>query len=445
MVAVFQVLTDVRPRAVGIRQVPVDLRRDEEVGNHVVALGQFVEDLDALVAVFGVEVGRGVDIEIPLYDVAGVGPLFVDRLRAELAAHLVVFRVADIVDVVVGLVEQQSLVGVEVVHEFAVGLVGQSEWYLVVGHADEVVDDGFEHYVETLDEQILVLRRVDLQAVGHVEEGHAEIPELDGCVGEILVFYLTEAHGAVAVPVALEFRAGDEREAELYFRAEAVAVGYVLQYREVDDDQLLVEVYLPLLVDGVEIDGLAPLDNGVGAGYGLLPVDFVEARVEVFQYEGEILLILLVEADEGEDNVEQRLGGLALSPVARVFNRLVKNDGVLVRVVENDDSAVDPHGELVDEVALRVGQLRLVEVDDVLRGVMAEHLVVFVHQHFRQDIDHVAHLGLRIVVIPDVAQLYALLYVLKREKSVEHVLNVLHRVGVFFNQNLHLSRRVMQS
>ena len=52
-----------------------------------------------------------------------------------------------------------------------------------------------------------------------------------------------------------------------------------------------------LLVDGIEIDGLSVLYDGIGGCYRTGPVDLVQAAMKVLHYKEEEALIVAVELD----------------------------------------------------------------------------------------------------------------------------------------------------
>ena len=64
------------------------------------------------------------EVNVPLDNISGIGILLVDRLAAERMSHLVIFRVADVVDVIIPLVVADCKSGMSehVVHPLSVEL-----------------------------------------------------------------------------------------------------------------------------------------------------------------------------------------------------------------------------------------------------------------------------------------------------------------------------------
>ncbi|GFI35467.1 hypothetical protein IMSAGC014_01986 [Bacteroidaceae bacterium] len=121
--------------------------------------------------------------------------------------------------------------------------------------------------------------------------------------------------------------------------------------------------------------------------------------------------------------------------LALVLNLAVENDFVLlVRVVVDNDCAVNPHGKFVEELAVLLVHFRIVEMDKVFRFIFTKHISLLVDKHFGENENYVANFVVRIVIIPNVADRHFLLNILQGEKPVKHVFNVGYVILVFFNQ-----------
>ena len=62
---------------------------------------------------------------------------------------------------------------------------------------------------------------------------------------------------------------------------------HIAENGEEDDEQFLVEVYLALFIDGVQIDGPIILNECLCVADGLYPIYLIESRVQILQYEKE--------------------------------------------------------------------------------------------------------------------------------------------------------------
>ena len=189
------------------------------------------------------------------------------------------------------------------VHNFSIVLflvhaVGQ--WVV----AYQLVDDGLEHDVEVLHQQILLLLGVDEHLPRLVEESEAEMPQLKGLVGEILIFYLAQAGASIPVEIHVKLLAPNQLKLAVYLLGESEFVADIVEYGEEYHEQLLVEVDLPLLVHRIQVDRLPCLHESRFSPYGLCPVYLVEARVHVLHDEEEETLVVLVELQQLEQDVE---------------------------------------------------------------------------------------------------------------------------------------------
>ena len=81
--------------------------RDEEIRDNIVALGDFIKQLYTLEWVCHVWLAIEPYIEIPLDYITSVCALFVDGLFTERVTDFIIFRVADIVDIIVGFIINQ--------------------------------------------------------------------------------------------------------------------------------------------------------------------------------------------------------------------------------------------------------------------------------------------------------------------------------------------------
>ena len=338
--------------------------------------------------------------------------------------HLVILAVADVVGVAV-VVLNKALGRVEVINDLAVFLllvhaVGQR----VV--ADQFINDGLEHDIEVLDQQVLLLGCVDEHLPRLVKEREAQVPQFKCLVAEILVLDLQQAGLTVALQVGLEAFARDEVELAVDVLVEAVLVADVVQDREEDDQQFLVEVDLSFLVHGIQIDRAIVLYNGRLAADGACPVDFVEARMQVLQDKEEEILVVAVELEQLQQDVK-----IGVAQAATAFTHLgnfgvIDNGAVVVAVVLIDrDGTVNPHGELIEEVLLGgVHVFVLGRFNDVLGRVLAEGQFPSVHvheQHLGEDEDAISQPG--VIEVSHIVYRHASFDILERVDAVEYVLH----------------------
>ena len=123
------------------------------------------------------------EINIVLDDVLGVGELLVDGVRANVVVILIVFAVADEVDLL--FVLNQRVVVVDMVDNLAVLMFLQPA--VKMGVADERVYHVFKHKVEfTHKHGLLIVVVLALDVLRLLEEGEEQVPKLHHLVGEIL-------------------------------------------------------------------------------------------------------------------------------------------------------------------------------------------------------------------------------------------------------------------
>ena len=132
----------------------------------------------------------------------------------------------------------------------------------------------------------------------------------------------------------------------------------MLQDAVIDNEQLLVEVYLPFLVDGVQITHVlsacaadAFLYYGLASADGACPVYLVVAGVEVLHDEHHKTLVPLVPLLQSEQHIEKRVchalpcvshhRGLLVEYYARL--PLAIFHSVKLMVAEHGDGSVYPY------------------------------------------------------------------------------------------------------
>ena len=205
-----------QPDGVAIAQVFLHRGADEEIRDDIVSLRHIVAQLrhlselvPILFPVFVVLVAPHKQVQIPLNHVAGIGELLGHRLASYGMVPFVILRVADVVYGLVFLVGGQPLIGVDMVDHLAVILLLQSGGHLS-SLSYQFVDNGFEHDVEVLYQQIVFLPQIQSHILGSVEESKAQLPQLDGFVREVFVLDLLQAFFSVSVQVVLEFSPCDQ-------------------------------------------------------------------------------------------------------------------------------------------------------------------------------------------------------------------------------------------
>ncbi len=133
-----------------------------------------------------------------------------------------------------------------------------------------------------------------------------------GLVGKVLVLDLPQPGLAESVQVRFKPCAGNQLKLTAKFFGKAVGIAYIVQDREEDNQQLFIEIDLPFLVHRVQIDGLPVLHQGRLRGDGACPVDFVQSAMQVLHDEEEETLVLAVELNEGEKNIQIRVAQSSL-------------------------------------------------------------------------------------------------------------------------------------
>ena len=175
----------VYPRNVAVHLQIALLCRNKEVGYDVVAFGRFVAEHARtclqLHLLFCLSVVVEKEVEVPLHHVSGIGKLLIECFFADARVALIVFGVANIVDVVCASLGK-DLIAIDMIYLFAVCLVFQFGWQLVVFAANKFVDDVFEHNFEALYQEVFALIGVHSDLSGFVEKGKAEVPKLQGFV-----------------------------------------------------------------------------------------------------------------------------------------------------------------------------------------------------------------------------------------------------------------------
>ena len=180
------------------------------------------------------------------------------------------------------------------IHHLSVFLLLQACRHLAC-FSNQFVNDGLEHNVEVLHQQIVLLSHIDGYVLSPIEERIAEIPELNGLIREILVFYLLQPNLSETVQIALELSSRNQLIVAVYLHWEAVVFIDIVQDGEEDDQQFFVKVYLALFVDRVHIDGTVVLHHSVCPCNSPSPVYLVETSVHVLDDEQKELLVVIVE------------------------------------------------------------------------------------------------------------------------------------------------------
>ena len=93
--------------------------------------------------------------------------------------------------------------------------------------ANQFVDDSLKHDVEVLHQQVFPPVGAYIHLLALLEEGIAEIPQLQSLVGEILVFDLVQTRFPVAIQIGLEAFARDELVLAAYLFGEAISFSYI--------------------------------------------------------------------------------------------------------------------------------------------------------------------------------------------------------------------------
>ena len=163
---------------------------------------------------------------------------------------------------------------------------------------------------------------------------------------------------AVAAYVSRKLVASYQGKVHVDTYWETILVVHVLQNAIIDYKQLLIEVYLPFLVDGVQIDHVlsactayAFLYYGLASADGACPVYLVVAGMEVLHDEHHEALVPFVPLLQGEQHVKKRIC-LAPPRVSHHRGLLVEHDARLpfavfhpikLMVAEYSDGPVYPY------------------------------------------------------------------------------------------------------
>ena len=83
----------------------------------------------------------------------------------------------------------------------------------------------------------------------------------------------------------METTARNERKHTVCLVGKSVSIRYVMKYGVINHQQFFVEIYLTLFVDGAEIYRHRILNYRLAAADGACPIDFVAARMYVFDNE----------------------------------------------------------------------------------------------------------------------------------------------------------------
>ena len=164
----------------------------------------------------------------------------------------------------------------------------------------------------------------------------------------------------------------------------------------------------------------------------------VVTGMDVLQDEEDKILVVLVEVDERQQDIEEGVIDLSVTfTEARYF--LVIYNAVSGGIVVNLDGAVNPDGELIDEVFLLLRKwVVLVKVDDGFWGVFSKNSFAFwsiFKQYLWQNKDAIVELG--IVVIPNVIDADVAVNVLHGIDTVQDILDLFSLILMFFYEDSH--------
>jgi hypothetical protein len=126
-----------------------------------------------------------------------------------------------------------------------------------------------------------------------------------------------------------------------------------VQDREKDDEKLFVKVYLSFFVYGIQVYSVMVLYNSICSSYSPCPIDFIKARMKIFNDEHEELLVVLVELNHREQDVKEGVVPL-FSPLIYLGHLLVVDNRRVVPfiVIEDNYGPIYPYRKVVDEVLL---------------------------------------------------------------------------------------------
>lgn len=360
-----------RGRGVGIgcaRAVAGYLSRDEEVRADCVSLGHgiAVRQIPHR-AFFVIGAVAEPDFKRALYNVAGVGVLFVDRFAVDPRPEPVIFAVGDMIHQCVGAHKRRP--AVYVVDALAVGLLAESGWH---AFAEQTVDHRLEHNVEVTGHKPLTGQPRRIQALGPAEERMAEVPQLKRLVTEILVFYLTQTFCAVTGKIMAERGRAYRLVMPLGLDPETVLPPHMVKNRVVDHKQLLVEVNLFPAVHRFGVNGRAPPHQRRAPGHRAAPVNTVMPAVQVPDLEQHEVAVHTGETYQRQDDVDQR-GIFRARRAAGIHALVATHNGGVVVAAEHAHGPVDPHRQFIQEPAVGTINAGAVPVEQRVRMITPEH------------------------------------------------------------------------
>lgn len=227
---------------------------------------------------------------------------------------------------------------------------------------------------------------------------------------------------SVAAYISRKLIASYQGEVNVDAYRETVLVVHVLEDAIIDYKQLLIKVYLPFLIDGVQINYVLSacpaytfLYYGLASADGACPVYLVVAGMKVLHDEHHEALVPFVPLLQGEQHVKKRIC-LALPGVSHHRGLLVEHDArlpfavfhpVKLMVAEYSDGSVYPHAQVVDKCVFLGGQsLAVLGIYQVLRLDMSEHLFfakLAFQQYLWQNKHAIVHVGVIVEVIAHIA------------------------------------------
>ena len=94
--------------------------------------------------------------------------------------------------------------------------------------------------------------------------------------------------------------------------------------------------------------------------YGAIPVDLIESAVLVAECEEDKIAVVLIELDEGKQDIEEG-GGLPSCTFPQFADLLIGEDDTAIGVLfsKDHDGTVDPDGELVNELTFDIIEWRV--------------------------------------------------------------------------------------
>ena len=204
--------------------------------------------------------------------------------------------------------------------------------------------------LEVSCQQVVVLRHFHRNLVFAVEEGIAQLPYPQGLVGKILILNLTQSTSAEVLGdvFVFDYFSRDKVVVDVEGKREPMNLLYVVQYGEINDKQLLVEIHHLLLVYRVKIYRCAIRDDSLAFAYGLRPVYLVETAMHILHDEGKVVLVVAVEIAQGYDDIKQS-SCLYLASCALALNLAGLKDVLVLVFLVNVDGAVNPYRELREE------------------------------------------------------------------------------------------------